>query len=383
MKVMHLADLHLGKSVLEQSMIEDQKYILKEIVDIIQKKQVDVVLIAGDIYDKSVPTIEAVSLFSNFLSRLYRLGIKVLVISGNHDSRERLIFGNELLVDNGVYIEGIFQGKLRKVTFEDGYGKINFYMLPFVKPADVRGYYSDREIVSYQDAMACIMEDTRIDKNERNVILIHQFVTAHGVEVERSDSEILSLGGIDNIDVSLFNEFDYVAMGHIHGAQKLISDTIRYAGSPLKYSFSEVHQRKSVPVIEFGNKGDIDLELVMLKPIHDMRVIQGKLEQLISPEIYTLGNVDDYILVILTDDDYIMDALGKLRRIYKNVLRLEYKNKRSDVYFLNDDSVYEDIQKKSELGLFLEFYKSQNHVEMDEIRRGIIEDIICSLQENK
>ena len=263
MKVMHLADLHLGKIVLEQSMIEDQKYILNQIIDIIKEKQVDIVLLAGDVYDKGIPSIEAVHLFSNFLTRLYRLRIKVFVISGNHDSKERLSFGNALFIDNDVYIESIFKGKLKFVSLKDEYGSFNIYMLPFVKPADVRVFYPDCKIESYDDAVRCIIEDTKVDDKERNIIMVHQFVTASGVDIIRSDSEAISLGGIDNIDVSLFEQFDYVAMGHIHGAQKLLRDTVRYAGSPLKYSFSEVHQRKSVPIIEFKEKGNISILYVL------------------------------------------------------------------------------------------------------------------------
>lgn len=259
MKIMHLSDLHLGKCILEQSLIEDQKYILNQVIDIIKSKNIDVVLIAGDVYDKGIPNVEAVRLFSDFLSRLYQLRVKVYIVSGNHDSKDRLSFGNELFVDNGVYIEGIFDGKLKSVEMEDEYGKVLIYMLPFVKPADVGGDYSDNSMNSYSDAVRCIIENIEIDKNNRNVIMIHQFVTANGVKVERCDSENLSLGGIDNVDVSILNDFDYVAMGHVHRPQKLIRDTIRYAGSPLKYSFSEVNHKKSVPIIELKEKGNIIL----------------------------------------------------------------------------------------------------------------------------
>ncbi len=381
MKVIHLADLHLGKCVLEQSMIEDQKYILNEIVGLVEEKNIDLVLIAGDVYDKGIPSVEAVLLFNDFLTRLYRMKVKVFIISGNHDSKDRLSFGNELFVDNGIYIEGVFQGNLRKVTLEDQYGKIHIYMLPFVKPADVRGYYPDEMIDSYHKAIEVIMNHTKVNNCERNILMIHQFVTANGVDLERSDSETISLGGIDQVDVHLFDNFDYVAMGHVHGAQKLLRDTVRYAGSPLKYSFSEVYQKKSVPIIEFGSKGEIDLELIDLKPIRDMRVIQGKLEQLLKPEIYVLGNVNDYINVILTDEDYIMDAIGKLRKVYKNVLKLEYKNKRSEGIFISSNIVSKKCQEKSELELFMEFYKNQNNIDLDRERKKIVQDIIQSFND--
>lgn len=381
MRVMHLSDLHLGKVVLSQSMIEDQRYILNEIVAIVKDRKVDVVLIAGDVYDKPVPTIEAVHLFNDFLTELYRLEIKVLVISGNHDSRDRLIFGNELLMENGVYIEGFFQGQLKKVTFDDEYGKINFYMLPFVKPADVRHYYMSESIDSYHRAIEVIIRDTKINRNERNILMVHQFVTACGVEVERCDSETISLGGIDNVDVSLFDDFDYVAMGHIHGTQKLIRDTVRYGGSPLKYSFSEVSQKKGVTIVDFKEKGDIELEFVRLIPLRDMRVIKGPIDKLLDREVVGVGNCEDYISAVLTDEDYAVDALGKLRKIYKNLLRLEYQNARTLNWENDQDYVSGNIKKRSALELFEEFYRNQNNVELDEERQKIVIDIIQSVEE--
>lgn len=383
MKIMHLADLHLGKVILEQSMIEDQRYILDQIIRIVKEKKIDVVLIAGDVYDKGIPNVEAVRLFSNFLARLYEGRIKVFVISGNHDSKDRLIFGNELFIDNGVYIEGIYSGSLKKIELKDEFGSLSIYMLPFIKPADVRGFYPDEEINSYQEAVKCILNNTDINDSQRNIIMIHQFVTATGIEIERSDSESLSLGGIDNIDVSLFDKFDYVAMGHVHGAQKLIRDTVRYAGSPLKYSFSEIHQRKSVPVIEFKEKDNINIELVDFVPIRDMRVIKGKLEQLLDKDVIALGNKNDYISAIITDDDYIMDAIGKLRRVYKNILRLEYQNKRT-LNFEDDSRLFSDnVDKKSELELFAEFYQKQNGIELDRKRSSIIKEFIKDITEMK
>ena len=201
MRLMHLSDLHLGKMLLEQSLIDDQRYILEEIIKIIKEKNVDVVMISGDVYDKAIPNIEAVKLFSEFLTKLYKLGVKVFVIAGNHDSKDRLSFGNELFVDNGVYIEGVFNGSLKWVELEDEWGKVLIYTLPFVKPCDVRGYYSDEEISSYDDAVRVIISNSDIDYSKRNILMVHQFVTASGVEMERSESETLSLGGIDNVDV--------------------------------------------------------------------------------------------------------------------------------------------------------------------------------------
>ena len=248
-------------------------------------------------------------------------------------------------------------------------------MLPFVKPVDVRGYYPDKEINSYQDAIKAILEDSKINTSDRNIIMVHQFVTASGVEVERSESESLSLGGLDNIDVSLFEEYDYVAMGHIHRPQKLIKDTVRYAGSPLKYSFSEVNHKKSVPIIELKEKGNINIELVELVPIRDMRVIKGKLDNLLDKEVVSLGNKDDYISAVITDEDYIMDAIGKLRSVYKNILRLEYQNKRTEIVD-NIDYNVDNVNKKSEIDLFSEFYLKQNNIELDNIRLDIVNNVI-------
>ena len=377
---MHLADLHLGKSILEQSLIEDQKYILDKILNIVRDKKIDAVLVVGDVYDKAIPSVEAVKLFSEFLSKLYKLSVKVFVISGNHDSKDRLSFGNELFIENGVYIEGIFDGELKSYELEDEFGKVNIYMLPFVKPADVRRYYSDNIIDSYHDAIKCIIDNTDIDVSERNIIMVHQFVTASGVDIIRSESESISLGGIDNVDVSLFDEFDYVAMGHVHGPQKLIRDVVRYAGSPLKYSFSEVNHRKSVPIIELKEKGNIDIELVSLAPLRDMRIIKGNLEELLSKDYSKNINTDDYISAVITDEDYVMDAIGKLRSVYKNILRLEYDNKRTSSY-TNIDSNIQEVENISEIDLFSDFYKMQNNIEIDDNKKKIMLDIIEELKD--
>ena len=374
MKLMHLSDLHLGKLVLEQSMIDDKKYILNQIIDIVKKEKVDIVLIAGDVYDKSIPTIEAVNLFSDFLTRLYKLKVLVFVISGNHDSKDRLSFGNELFVDNGIYIEGIFNGNLRCETINDKYGKLNIYMLPFIKPVEIKRFYPDEIIDTYEDAIKCILKHSSINKSERNIVMVHQFVTSLGEDVIRSDSESISLGGIDNIDVTLFKDFDYVAMGHIHGPQKVGRETARYSGSPLKYSFSEVNQKKSVCIIEFNSKEDINISKIPLIPIKDMRVIKGPFDKLISKEIVNLENKNDYLDVILTDDDYIINAIGKLRKFYPNILKLEYENKISSNEVL--DNIDIDKSNMSPIDLFSEFYKMQNGIELSVKKKKIIEEVI-------
>lgn len=372
---MHLGDLHLGKSIMGESLLEDQRYILDRIIQIIKEKDIDGVMIAGDVYDKAIPSVEAVKLFSSFLSDLYRLNVRIFIISGNHDSKDRLSFGSELFFDNGVYIESFFEGKLKCIELEDSYGKVLIYMLPFVKPCDVRKYYPDNLISSYHDALKCIIDDINIDKSSRNIIMLHQFVTASGVEIERSDSEVISLGGLDNVDVSLFDDFDYVAMGHVHRGQKLIRDTVRYSGSPLKYSFSEVNHKKSVPIITLNEKGNVNIELVELVPIRDMRVIKGNLDNLLDKDVVSLSNKDDYISAVITDEDYIMDAIGKLRSVYKNILRLEYQNKRTEIVD-NVDFNVDNVNKKSEIDLFNEFYFKQNNIELDEERLEIVNKVI-------
>lgn len=380
MKILHCADLHLGRCLLEESLILEQRYILDEIIKIVSTHHVDVVLICGDVYDKSVPSIEAVRLFSQFLTSLYHMNVKVFVIAGNHDSKDRLSFGNELFIDNGVYIEGLFDGNLRCVTLNDEYGSINIYMLPFVKPADVRLYFPDVDIQSYDDAIRCIIKHSTIDKSKRNIIMVHQFVTGNSVNVERCDSETISLGGVDNVDVSNFDSFDYVAMGHVHGAQKLIKETVRYAGSPLKYSFSEVFQKKSLPLIEIKEKNNIHVDLIPLTPLHDMRKIKGKLNDLISQDIASFGDVNDYLHVVLTDEDYVIDAIGKLRKVYPNVLKIDYDNERTKDNINLKNSVSGDVTKRSELDIFKEFYMNQNHIELDNDRIKILENIIKDIK---
>lgn len=379
MKVMHLADLHLGKVVMGHSMILDQEYIIDKVLQLINDKGIEVVLIAGDVYDRGVPSIEAVNLFSNFLTRMYKMGVKVFIISGNHDSNDRLSFGNVLFSVNDIFIEGSYLGELVKRVVYDEYGKLNIYMLPFVRPIEVRKCYPDSNVFSYHDAIRYIIDRADIDVKERNILMVHQFVTASGMDVVRSDSEVLSLGGMDNVDVHLFDSFDYVAMGHIHRGQRLVRDCVRYAGSILKYSFSEIYQKKSVPIITFGCKGEVEVELVDLLPIRDMRIIKGKMAELLDKNFCGRGNVNDYTCVVLTDDDYVIGAIDKLRQVYPNVLRLEYDNLRSMDSDIKVEK--EEVQKKSSALLFEDFYWKQNHVELDEERKKVVLEVIREVED--
>ena len=382
MKILHLADLHLGKILQEQSLIEDQEYMLKEIIEIIKNENVEIVLISGDVYDRSVPPAEAVNLLDNFLKILIKeLKIKVFIISGNHDSKDRLGFGSKIFEDEGLYIESKYNGNLRKVELEDSYGKLNIYMLPFVKPIEVKDFFEDDLENNYNTAIHKIIEKERINKEERNIIMIHQFVTAGTIEPERTESEILSLGGIEHVDVSNFDDFDYVAIGHVHRPQQIGRKEARYAGTMLKYSFSEINHNKSVPVIDFKEKGNIEINLKELVPLRDMREIKGPIEELLKKENYELGNVNDYIKAVITNEETIYDAIGQIRRIYPNTLKLEIRNSKTINGGQEQDLNLQKVKRKSELELFEDFYKSQNNVDLDEKQKEIIKDIISEVKD--
>ena len=381
MKFLHLADLHLGKILQEQSLIEDQEYMLNQIIELIKKENVETVLISGDVYDRSVPPAEAVNLLDSFLKTLIKeLKIKVFIISGNHDSKDRLGFGSKIFEDEGLYIECKYTGNLRKVELQDEYGKLNIYMLPFVKPVEVKQFFEDDLENNYNIAINKIIGKEEINKRERNIILVHQFVTAGTIEPERTESEVLSLGGIENVDVSNFNDFDYVAIGHVHRPQKIGRDTARYAGTMLKYSFSEINHNKTVSIIEIKEKGDININLVQLNPLRDMREIKGPLEELIKPENYESGNTNDYIKAVITNEEPVYDAIGQIRRIYPNTLKLEIRYSKTISNVEEQNINLENIKKKTELELFADFYKSQNNVELDERQTEIIKNIISEVK---
>lgn len=371
MKVMHLSDLHLGKRVNEFSMLEDQAYILKEIINIIDEQQPQVVIIAGDVYDKPVPSAEAVELFDDFLVRLSRRDLKVLVISGNHDSAERIAFGGRLMDRSGIYMSPVFNGTVAPVTLEDEYGEIHFYMLPFVKPATVRRFYPDDAIESYTDAIRAAIAHMNVDYSKRNVLIAHQFVTG----ALRSDSEDVSVGGLDNVDAGVFQGFDYVALGHIHRAQKCGSEYIRYSGTPLKYSFSEANDNKTITMIDIKAKGDLALSYVPLVPRRDLVEIKGTYNELTRKSYYEgTSYTEDYMHITLTDEEDVPDALIKLRVIYKNIMRLDYDNLRTRHCAEIDGA--SNIQNKTPLELFSELYEMQNGQEMSEEQVVFMTDLI-------
>lgn len=375
MKLIHLSDLHIGKRVNEISLLEDQQYILTQIIRIIDDTRPDAVLIAGDVYDKSVPSAEAVTLFDDFLSKLAKRKMPVLIISGNHDSPERLAFGNRIMEGAGIYLAPVYNGVVEPVTLTDEFGEVDFWLLPFIKPAHVKRYYPDERIESYTDAVRVAIEKMNIDNNKRNVIVTHQFVTG----AETCESEELSVGGTDNVDASVFDDFDYVALGHIHGPQNIKSNRIRYCGTPLKYSFSEIGHIKSVTEVEIGEKGTLELHTLPLTAKHDMRQISGTFAEVTDKSFYENSNKDDYLHVILTDEEDIPEAMGQLRVIYPNIMKLSYDNTRTRTNQLIDGA--ENVKDKSPLELFEELYQKQNNQDMSEQQKAFTLELIKSIWE--
>ncbi len=373
MRLLHCSDLHLGKRVHECSMTEEQRHILKQIASIAVAQQVDGIIIAGDLYDKLVPSIEAVGLLDEFLTSLWEQHLPVYLISGNHDSPERLSFGTQLLEQNDVYLAGVFTGKAQHLSLQDAYGALELYLLPFIKPAVVRSFYPEESIETYEDAVRVALSHSDIDPQKRNVLVAHQFVTNNGREPERSDSETLSVGALDQVDVSLFDGFDYVALGHIHGLQKIGRETVRYCGSPLKYSFSEWRHKKSVTIVELKEKGIVLLEQVPLQPIHDLREIRGTLSSLLQPEVVAQGDPQDYLRVILTDEIPPYDPLGQLRQVYPNLLRLDFE--RNEVAAMESITAAQDVEEKTIMELFSDFYEMANDRSMNEAERAVMEQI--------
>ena len=377
MKFIHLSDLHLGKRVNEYSMLEDQEYILNEIISIIDKERPDAVIIAGDVYDKPVPPADVVMLFDGFLTDISSLGTKTLVISGNHDSPERMSFGARLIEDSGVFISRAYDGEVLRVTLTDEYGNLNVYMLPFIKPANVRRFI-DGEIESYTDALGAVISGLDIDKYERNLLITHQFVTG----ASRTDSEDISVGGTDNVDASVFDDFDYVALGHIHRSQSCTSERIRYCGSPLKYSFSEANDKKGVTVVELLDKGELSIRVVPLVPLHDMVELRGDYQELMQKSFYEGTTYrEDYTHITLTDEEDIMDAIGRLRTVYHNLMKLDYDNKRT-----RSSGVIEkidEVERKSPLELFSDFYELQNNKPMSDEQSRFMKNLIERVWEDE
>lgn len=377
MKLIHLSDLHLGKRVCEMSMLEDQEYILREILGIVEDTRPDALLISGDVYDKSVPSAEAVTVFDDFLCRLAARKLPVLIISGNHDSPERLSFGGRLMEGSGIHISPVYDGTVRPITLTDDFGEVHFWLLPFLKPVHVRQFFPEENIESYTDACAAAVAHMPLNKEERNVILVHQFVTG----AETCGSEELSVGGTDHVDASVFADFDYVALGHIHRPQNGGSNKIRYCGTPLKYSLSEVDHLKSVTLVELGAKGELHLELIPLHPKRDLREIRGSFAQLTDVDYYKNTAAEDYLHIILTDEEDIPEAGGKLRAIYPNYLHISYDNTRTRTDQVVDCA--ENVRRKSKLELFDELYQLQNNQPMSDTQRAFLQELIDAMEEGR
>lgn len=375
MKFLHLSDLHIGKSVNGFPMLEEQRHVFWQIIEYIQKEKPDAVIIAGDVYDRAVPGAEAVRLFDDFLTDLANEDVTILLISGNHDSPERLHFASRLLADRKLHLCGVFDGKLHSVTVSDEFGGVNFWLLPFIRPSAVRGMFGDKQIESYTDAISAVLEATEIDHTGRNVLVSHQFYTAMGVTPIRSESEMNPVGGLDAVDAGIVSQFDYVALGHLHGAQP-VCHTIRYAGSPIKYSFSECRQKKSITLVEIKAKGDIAISTLPLTPLHDMRDIKGTLDQLLSDGLCAKDGKEDYLRVTLTDEEELIDPMGKIRSVYPNVMVLDFENARHNVQLSGAAIDSSKVEEQSPYDLFSEFFLEMNGAVMNETQAKIVRELM-------
>ncbi|MBR2933910.1 MAG: exonuclease SbcCD subunit D [Clostridia bacterium] len=370
MKLIHLSDLHLGKRLHETTFIEDQEFILEQIIGIIKAEQPDGVLIAGDVYDKSMPSAEAVALFDAFLVKLASQKTQVFIISGNHDSPERIAFGAQIMDASGIHLSPVYSGQITPTVLTDEHGEVNIYMLPFIKPTTVRRFFDDREISSYTDAVKLAIDNMNVDRAKRNVLITHQFVTG----ATRSESEE-NVGGTDNVDASVFDSFDYVALGHLHAPQNCGSARIRYSGTPLKYSFSEANDKKSVTVVTLTKKGEpVTIETIPLKPLRDMRKVRGSFDALLNSGERT----EDYVQITLTDEDDIPNAMDRLQAVYKNALELKYDNTRTrtNATVLGGDG----IEEKSAYELFNEFFIERNNAEMSPVQSDYVRALIEKIE---
>ncbi len=371
MRFLHIADLHLGKQMNDLSLLPDQEYILEQIVSIAQGEQADAVLIAGDVYQRSSPQAEAMALFDSFVSRLAGLGKKVFIISGNHDSALRISYFSSLVKSSGVYISEAFDGALQSVTLSDGDGEIVVWMLPFLRPFQVKRKLPEERIVTYQDAVGAVLRQAPIDTKKRNILMCHQFITG----CETSESEERMVGGLDNVDAALFDAFDYVALGHIHKPQRVLRDTLRYAGSPLKYSFSEANHKKSVAIVDVFDKGDVRVRTAPLYPLHDVRLVEGTMDGLMA-----MPYSEDYLWVTVHDELPPPDARVTLGVNFPNMMKFSIVNSRTkeDIDVLATQS----MENKTISELFSDFYRLQNNDQAPgEAHRKVLEKVLKELEE--
>lgn len=365
MKLLHLADLHLGKIVKDFNMVDDQRYMLNKVIELIKSENIDAVMIAGDVYDRSIPSEDAVQLFDDFIYELTEIPVKVFLISGNHDSDERLNFGSRIFVEKGVFFAAKYEGNLYKKTLEDEFGPINFYLMPFIKAAQVRAFFPDSEIKNYDDAVRTVLKNSDINTDERNIILAHQFVAGRSGEIALSGSEGVAtkhVGLVEQIGFDVFDDFDYAALGHIHKAQAVGREEVRYSGTLLKYHVDEVDDVKSVPIVTIGEKGSVSIEFKEIKPKREMRLLKGTLKQLLSPENIT--NADDYIIAVLTDEEPVLDVMNIFRQYYPNTMHLSYEFEKS----ISEEMV--DIDRLTEMKSFpeliSEFYSQMYGMEISD-----------------
>lgn len=378
MRILHTSDWHIGKKINDFNMIDDQRYVLDQICEIIKQEKIDVVIIAGDLYDKPIVDTHAIKLLNEVLVKIVNeCGAKVILIAGNHDSADRISFGKEFLIDSGIYIEGKFDGNINKISLNDEFGDVNFYPISYFDEVHIKHLFNDVSIKNSNDALIKIMKTLDVDYSKRNIFIAHgYFSNKDGDKMIESDSERrLSIGGQDVMDASILKEFDYVALGHLHANQKVIVDHIRYSGSIIKYSFSEMNHKKSVTIVDLGGKGDIKINQIGLKLKHNMKEIEGYIDTLISEEFYKDYDLEDYFRIILHDSIGISDPAAKIKKVYKNFMEIRFKDNN-----FNDGNQEEisnlDITIKSPFELFEIFYKSMTDKELNCDQKDILKDVI-------
>ena len=377
MKLMHISDLHLGKIVNGFSMLEDQKYILEQILSMAEAERPDGVLVAGDVYDKRVPAAEAVGVLDGFLTRLADI-CPVFVISGNHDSAERLAFGGRLMTAAGVYVSPVYEGTVRTVQLRDAFGPVHIHLLPFLKPVQVRRFFPEAEITNYNEAVGAALSGLDLADGERHVLVTHQLVTG----AQSCESEELSIGGSENVDAEVFEGFDYVALGHLHGPQRAGGDHIRYCGTPLKYSFSEANHRKSVTLVTLGEKGDTKIETRELHPLRDLREIRGTYQELMARSFYQDTDLpESYLHITLTDEEDVPEALHRMRLVYPLIMKLDYDNTRTRSHQNPLDQRVD--ARQTPLELFRQLYETQNNQPMSRQQDAFLAKLIESIWEEE
>ena len=376
MRFLHLGDLHFGKVIHSFSMIEDQQYVLEQVKQYIETYQPDAVLLAGDIYDRSVPPAVAVSLYSRFLKEvLIDLKTPILAVAGNHDGADLVNFGSELFESANYYVAGHYTKEVKKVVLKDEHGLVNFYLIPFADYAVVREVHQDDNIKSLDAAMKMTLEKLDLNRKERNVLITHAFVVGGDEEPQACESEKkLVVGGKESVSASYFDDFDYVALGHLHRTQKVGNDNIRYSGSLLKYSFSEEDYHKSVTMVDLDESGAITYELLPLIPRRDMRTIKGELNELLNQP-----SSEDYLRVILTDRGELLEPMAKLRKVYPNIMILELDQKFNEFKGSKLDKFTRE--QKTPEQLFSDFYLHHKGNTLHEEGTQLIQKIIHQVRE--